>query len=171
MDLRRMQTLHSSCCDLGGDNAFTTRWSGGRVQVWAQVWAPANHWHLAITSEGCFRRRLKKLENQWLVALPGQIGEHRHRVFLSQWLSLRVTTSSLYENERSILLYWLCSRVKRFNGFKFWAVATMLQLRSLNGLIFQSFIGLWVKIRHPRIGCLLRFQLNYTTTSDLIVFM
>ena len=53
--LKRIQTPHSSCCDFGGDKTFTvtTRWSGGRVQVWVQVWvqvlAPAGH--LAISPE------------------------------------------------------------------------------------------------------------------------
>ena len=30
-------------CDFGGYKNFTTRWSGGRVQGWVQVWAPAGH--------------------------------------------------------------------------------------------------------------------------------
>ena len=42
---------------LGADKTFTTRWSGGRVQVWVQVQAPACH--LAITPEGCSRRQSK----------------------------------------------------------------------------------------------------------------
>ena len=45
--LTRIQTPHSLCCDFGGYKTFTTRWSGGRVQVWVQVWAPACH--LAIS--------------------------------------------------------------------------------------------------------------------------
>ena len=46
-DLKRIETPHSLCCDFGGFETFTTRWSGGRVQVWVQVWAPASH--LAIS--------------------------------------------------------------------------------------------------------------------------
>ena len=46
-DLKRIETPHSLCCDFGGYKTFTTRWSGGRVQVWVQVWAPACH--LAIS--------------------------------------------------------------------------------------------------------------------------
>ena len=42
---------------LGADKTFTTRWSGGRVQVWVQVQAPACH--LAITSDGYSRRQSK----------------------------------------------------------------------------------------------------------------
>ena len=38
-------------------NPVSTRWSGCRVQVWVQVWAPAGH--LAITPEGCSRRQSK----------------------------------------------------------------------------------------------------------------
>ena len=47
MGLKRIQTPHSLCCDFGGYKTFTTRWLGGRVQVWVQVWAPAGH--LAIS--------------------------------------------------------------------------------------------------------------------------
>ena len=47
MDLTRIETPHSLCCDFGGYKTFTTRWSGGRVQVWVQVWALACH--LAIS--------------------------------------------------------------------------------------------------------------------------
>ena len=46
-DLKRIETPHSLCCDFGGYKTFTTRWSGGTVQVWVQVWAPACH--LAIS--------------------------------------------------------------------------------------------------------------------------
>ena len=51
-DLKRIQTPHSLCCDFRGDKTFTTYWSGCRVQVSVQVWAPACH--LAIG--GCSRR-------------------------------------------------------------------------------------------------------------------
>ena len=171
-DLRRMQTLHSSCCDFGGDNTFTTRWSGGKVQVLSPSLSPCqssgNHY------EGCSRRHLKKI-NGWPlsgIALAGQTGEHRHRVFLSQWLSLRATTSLFYEKVLSILRYWLSSRVKRFwwfvnlgplrrHFFVMWK--ENFQLKWPNHITEQSsacwmawsFIGLWEKIRHPRIGCLL----------------
>ena len=42
-----LKTPHSLCCDFRGYKTFKTRWSGGRVQVWVQVWAPAGH--LAIS--------------------------------------------------------------------------------------------------------------------------
>ena len=32
-DLKRIETPHSLCCDFGGYKTFTTRWSGGTVQV------------------------------------------------------------------------------------------------------------------------------------------
>ena len=48
-DLKRIQTPHSLCCDFRGDKTFTTRWSGDRVQVWIQVWAPWPACHLAIS--------------------------------------------------------------------------------------------------------------------------
>ena len=39
-NLKEIQTPHRLWCDFG---TFTTRWSGGRVQAWVQVWAPAGH--------------------------------------------------------------------------------------------------------------------------------
>ena len=69
--LKRIQTPHSLlCCDFGGFNTFTTRWSGGRVQVWVQVWAPACH--LAISPKAIpegnrrFRRQNQRPECWWL---------------------------------------------------------------------------------------------------------
>ena len=38
--LKGIQTPHSLFWDFRADKTFTTRWSGGRVQVWVQVWAP-----------------------------------------------------------------------------------------------------------------------------------
>ena len=32
-DLKRIETPHSLCCDFGGYKTFTTRWSGGPVQI------------------------------------------------------------------------------------------------------------------------------------------
>ena len=43
MDLKRIQTPYSLSCDFGGDKTFASRWSGGSVQVWLQLWAPAGH--------------------------------------------------------------------------------------------------------------------------------
>ena len=49
-DLKRIQTPHTLFWDFWADKPFTTIWSGGRVQVWVQVWAPACH--VEITPEG-----------------------------------------------------------------------------------------------------------------------
>ena len=60
-------TTHSLFWSFGAEKISTTHWSGGRVQVWAQVRAPAGH--LAITPEGYSRRQSKVLrfwlQNHW----------------------------------------------------------------------------------------------------------
>ena len=60
-DLKRIETPNSLCCDFGGDKSFTTRWSGGRVQVWVQVWAPAGN--VAI-SRRLFQKKIEGLEGK-----------------------------------------------------------------------------------------------------------
>ena len=57
-DLKRIETLHSLCCDFGGYKTFTTRWPGGTV--WVQVWAPACH--LAIRR--LFQKAIEGLEGK-----------------------------------------------------------------------------------------------------------
>ena len=54
--LKRIQTPYSWFWDFWAHNlkVSTTRWSGCRVQVWVQVWAPACH--LAISHKGNSRR-------------------------------------------------------------------------------------------------------------------
>ena len=42
-DLKRIQTPHSLFRDFRADKTFTTGLSGGRVQVWLLIWAPAVH--------------------------------------------------------------------------------------------------------------------------------
>ena len=73
-DLKRIQTQHSLCCDFEA-----THWSGGRVQVWVQVCAPARH--LAISQkavpEGNRRFSGKNQRPSSLgryLALLGQVG-------------------------------------------------------------------------------------------------
>ena len=44
---------------------FTTHWSGGRVQVWVEVWAPACH----LTPEGYSRRQSKFLTAKSILKL------------------------------------------------------------------------------------------------------
>ena len=58
-DLKRIETLHSLCCDFEGYKTFTTCWSGSRVQVWVQVWAPAGHLAISLKAvpEGNWRFR------------------------------------------------------------------------------------------------------------------
>ena len=80
-DLKRIQTPHSLLWGFGGDKTFTTCWSGGRVQVWVQVRAPAgpiSKCHLEITPEGYSRRQSKVLTaNQWPSSwgrAPAQLG-------------------------------------------------------------------------------------------------
>ena len=52
-DSKRIETPHRLFWNFGVDKTSTTHWSGGRVQVWVQVQAPACH--LAITPEGYSR--------------------------------------------------------------------------------------------------------------------
>ena len=102
-DLKRIETPRSLCCDFGGYKTFTTCWSGGTVQVWVQVRAPAGH--LAIfpkaVPEG--NRRFREQSTAKLFgplsgsACAGRTGEHKHRAFPSQWQSLRAATGSLEE--------------------------------------------------------------------------
>ena len=113
--------MWSLCCDFGGYKTFTTRWSGGRVQVWVQVWAPACH--LAISPkavpEGNQRfRGQNQRPSSWgrSPALLARVGRastmlHKHRAFPSRQQSLRAATGSLEKNMLPLLLYWLSSRV------------------------------------------------------------
>ena len=66
---KRIKTPHRLFWDLRADKTFTTRWSGGRVQVWVQVRAPACH--LAITPEGYSRRQSKDLTAKSIAELLG----------------------------------------------------------------------------------------------------
>ena len=73
-DLKRIQTPHRLFLVFWADKTSTTHCSGGRVQVWVQVWAPACQ--LAITPEGYSRRHSKVLTaNQW----RGILGQHSPR--------------------------------------------------------------------------------------------
>ena len=121
-DLKRFQTPHSLFWDFRANKSFPTSWSGGRLEVWVQVWAPAGH--PEITPEGYSRRQskvltaksiAKLLEQRSGTAWAGWPGEVKHREFLSQWQSLRDTaaTGLLEENMLPLLQYWLSSRVKK----------------------------------------------------------
>ena len=114
-DLKRIQTLYSLCCDFGGYKTFTTRWSGGRLQVWVQVWAPACH--LAISPkavpQGYRRFRGQNPRPSSGPACAGRTGEHKHRAFPSRRQSLRAATCSLEENMLPLFWYWLSSRANK----------------------------------------------------------
>ena len=56
------------CCDFGGYDTFTTRWSGGRVQVRVQVWAPACHMAISLKAVPEDNRRFRgqnQLPSSW----------------------------------------------------------------------------------------------------------
>ena len=83
-ELKRIQTPHSLCCDFWGDKTFTTRWSGYRVQVWFQVWAPACHLLFQKAIKGLNSTLEGKINGQTLgaasgTAWEGLIGKHKHK--------------------------------------------------------------------------------------------
>ena len=164
---------HNLLRDFGADKTSTTCWSGGRVQVWVQIRAPAGH--LAITPEGYSRRQLVLrvkfwLQNQWPSSwgrAPAQLG----RVGLaSRRQSLQAATGSLEQNMPPFLRYWLTLRVKKVVMICKFRAATShffscemkfsMELartprsccrpkpRSSLRSIFRSVIGLWVEIWH-----------------------
>ena len=115
-------TASTSCTDVRGSH-----WSGSRVQVWVQVWAPAGHWgHLAICQKAILEGN-RKLEGEingkhlgplFGSACPCRMGEHKHRAFPHWQQSLRAATGSLEENILPLLQYWLSkSQFKRQQGF------------------------------------------------------
>ena len=63
--LKRIQTPHSLCCDFGGDQTFSTRWLGGRVQVWVQVWSPAGHLAISLKAGNRRFRGQSQLPSSW----------------------------------------------------------------------------------------------------------
>ena len=88
---QRIETPHSLCCDFRGYKSCTTRWSGGRVQVWVQVWALACH--LAISAKDVLEgnRRLRgqnQRPSSWgrspaLLALVGRASTNTGRFRVS----------------------------------------------------------------------------------------
>ena len=119
-DIKRIQTTHWFFWGFRADKTTTTHWSCCRFQVWVQVLAPACH--LAITWIQFLRLFQKKIEGfdckingQALGAAlwhswAGQLGKHKHRVFLILLLSLPAATCSLEENVLPLLWYWLSSK-------------------------------------------------------------
>ena len=113
-DLKRIETPHSLCYDFGGYKTFTTCWSGCRVQVWVQVWAPAGHLAISPKAVPEGNRRFRGQNQQpssWgsspaLLVRVGLASTNK-----GQWQSLWAATGSLEENMLKFLQYWLSSRV------------------------------------------------------------
>ena len=126
-DLKRIQTPHSLCCDFGGDKTFTTRWSGCRVQVWVQVWAPAAQLAISPKAVPEGNRRFRG-QNQWpsawgsspaLLARVGRASTNTWRFWVGsscRWQ--RPARLSLEEIMLLLLRYWLSSiGPRRFTSF------------------------------------------------------
>ena len=114
-DLKRIETPYSLCSDWGGYKTFTTRWSGGRVQVESKFEPLPVIWQIVAFSpkavpEG--NRRFRG-QNQRPSSWGSSPGEHKHRTFPSWRQSLRAATGSLEENMLPLLRYWLSSRAKK----------------------------------------------------------
>ena len=89
-NLKRIQTPHSLCCDFGGYKTFTTRWSGGRVQVWVQVWAPASHLAISLKAVPEGNQRFTGQNQQpssWghFPALLALVGGQQRVIFHVKW--------------------------------------------------------------------------------------
>ena len=153
------------------------RWSGGRVQVWDQNWAP----NMTINLEGHSGRQLivltAKINSQALGTAfwhsfgrsDGQLGtctdKELNGVSKSHSRCL-AATSSLEEKVQTILLYWLrrSKRHKCLVKFGQWLPLYFVcfflnskdwfrncyrpKQRSSLCLVLLSYIGLWAKIRH-----------------------
>ena len=122
-----IQTQHSQFWGFEADKTFTISWSGCRVQVWAQVWAPAGH--LAITPKSYSRRQCNVLTAKSNVELLRQrastawavwMGKHKHRVFPSLLQSLQAATGSLEENVLPLLQYSLIFQTLAKVHFLYW---------------------------------------------------
>ena len=127
--ISRNQSSNRSLCqslfrDFWADKTFPTRWSGGRVQVWVQVWAPASH--LAITLKGFFRRQLKVLTARSMVkkltlalgaALLHSLGWSGRQAPTQDVSTLEAVSAGRnllgWEKMLPLLQYWLSSTVKK----------------------------------------------------------
>ena len=78
-DFKRIETPHSLCCDFGGYETFTTRWSCGTVQVWVQVWALAVHLAFSPKSvpEGNWRFRVQNQQPSSWGSSPALLARDR----------------------------------------------------------------------------------------------
>ena len=114
---KRIQTPHSLFRDFGAFKTFTTRWSGGRVQVWAQVRAPASH--LAITEGHSRRNRRFWLQNQW----PGSWGRAQKVQARKQGVSMSAAVDAGRDR-----LAW------EKNCYYPWDTGSVQESKSFNGL-------------------------------------
>ena len=108
-DLKRIETPHNLSCDFGGYKTFTTRWSGGTVQVSVHVQAPACHLAISpkVVLEGNRRfRGQNQRPSSWdsSPALLARVGL-QHRAFPSRQQSLLAATGSLEKNMLPLLRY------------------------------------------------------------------
>ena len=115
-DLKRIEIPHSLCCDFGGYKTFTTRWSGGRVQVWVQVWAPACH--LAISPKAVPEDWEGKIYGQALGAalrlcLRGSDGQAQTQCVTKLAAVAAGRDRLAWGNMLPLLQYWLGSRVNK----------------------------------------------------------
>ena len=160
-DLARIQTsqcAHSLFWDLGAEKTFTTHWSGGRVQVWVQVWAPAlPASHLAIHPEGYSRRQSKVLSAKSMAELLEQhsgtacasrTGKHnfklhKHKAYPNLLHSLLAVTGFVNLGQ------WWAVFFVRWNEISMDFSRTCYLPKQCSSLcsIFQSFVGLWSKNR------------------------
>ena len=130
-DLKRIQTPHSLFWGFGADKTSTTHWSGCRVQVWVQIWAPACH--LAIIPEGYSRRQSKVLTAKSMAKLLGPCSctawagwthEHKHRVFPSRWQLLRAATGL----RKTCYHSWGTDLVQQLNRFQCFVHVSLWQV-------------------------------------------
>ena len=125
--LRLAQIGISLCCGFRGDKTFTTRWSGGRVQVWVQIWAPVGHLAISPNAVPEGNRRFRgqnQLSSSWghSPALLERVRRaNKYRAFPRRLQSLLAAPSSLEPNILPLVQCWLSSRVKKVLRLcKFW---------------------------------------------------
>ena len=116
MDLKRIQTPHSLCCDFRASVISEAHWLGGRVQVWVQVWALQVIWQFLWR---LFQKVIKGLEGKFngqalwaalLLCLRWSDGPAQ-TVFPRWWQLMQAATGLLEKNMLTLLQYRLCSRV------------------------------------------------------------
>ena len=101
-----------------GYKSFTTRWSGGMVQVLVQVWAPACHLAISPKAVREDNRRFRgpnQRPSSWgrSPALLALVGRASTKGVSESLAVLTPATCSLEENMLPLLQYWLCSTVKK----------------------------------------------------------